>query len=161
MREIKFRGKRVDNGEWAVGNLCEVDGKYAYINSNGKHLVCDPATIGQYLGRDDKNGVEIYEGSLYKQRCYNERPPSKRRKGSPEYVEVVGVVKYGHNGFYVSYGKLPYPYTQTRLADVDGFSLPTSLGFEFQDDIRGYVVGDIYDNPELIKQGVIKVEDGK
>jgi len=67
----KFRGQRVDNKQWVYGNLI-VGSIYGRLlvqieisdSNNFRHYEVDPASVGQYTGRDDRHGFEIYEGMI-------------------------------------------------------------------------------------------------
>ena len=134
-REILFRGKK-SNGRWVYGSLVVSENiKPAIYYEEGKGLVkrldwcyVNPDTIGQYTGLKDKNGKKIFEGDIVKgvshksDSCISELIP----------FDVIGVV-----GYHKEYQTLE---VRTRQA---------SLHIEVA--IKGEVIGNIHDNPELIK----------
>lgn len=86
MREIKFRGKRLDNGKWIYGSLVILNGRCFIFNDECRAEV-DPSTVGQYTGLKDKNGKEIYEGDILTDK-----------------YESIGVVEWQNGGFVVNLG---------------------------------------------------------
>ena len=129
MREIKFRGKRLDNGEWVYGDL-HIRTPFPHIHSEIDYgrVNIDPHTIGQYTGLRDKNGKEIYEGDVITQ--YWGLP--HYRNG--EYYECNarrGQVLFDKSGCFVLL-------SESHLYHLFGVGLTQE------------VQGNIHDNPELL-----------
>lgn len=143
MRTIKFRGKRVDNGEWVYGYLLRMRGVsyiYPYHAHNGETIYeVIPDTVDQFTGLHDKNGKEIYEGDVLR-RIPNEQysdatgiPLDMLREDIGEGGDLV-FVRYDESQARVMYHSL-----------IDRFNSPWLNTKYFT------VIGNIHDNPELLK----------
>ena len=143
MREILFRGKRVDNGKWVYGYLSKYTIKhheelthYPYISFIDKDLGfyvganVIPETVGQYTGLKDKNGVEIYEGDI----CWDS--------------------DWGST-FKVFWCEDSLAWKVAFISDGDTEFLQECVFDNEQKQVANTaeVIGNIHDNPELLKGG--------
>lgn len=122
MRTIKFRGKRIDNGEWVYGSFVSkfkrknnVFVNNLILTEDGEHAFeVDPETVCELTGLTDKSGKEIYEGDI-----------------------VIGA-----NGLTGGPSEVLYKYSVWQPFSY----LSNYNGEQFE------VIGNIHDNPELLKQ---------
>ena len=140
IREVIFRGKRTDCGEWVEGDLlhyesgemaiCKGFSKYGYEATEiiGRYKVI-PKTIGQFTGLTDKNGVRIFEGDIVRY--------AERRLGGED-VSVAFPVTFDEGGFCAH-----HYFLNNWLRN--GLGGNTKL-----EDIE--VIGNIHDNPELLQK---------
>lgn len=134
MREIKVRGKRIDNGNWTYGFyvLREDESPVGETwETYNQHLICtydfqglteyevDIETVGQYTGIEDNNDVEIYEGDIVKNLNHIKS------------LTRVGVIVFSEGSFRVDFLIDESPQV------IDRFDLE--------------VIGNVYDNSELLK----------
>ena len=127
MREILFRGKRKDNGEWVYGNYgfndtFTAENHYIFQNKAWEYFV-DPATVGQFTGLTDKNGKRVFEGDIL------------AMKGMEKLI-IEGVVRYGTFNCTCCHGVYGW--------FVDGGDIREA-------EYMREVIGNIHDNPELLE----------
>ena len=143
MREILFRGKRIDNGEWVYGSfcmdaieqfngLCGVDGFIRlYDKAKGKMQTyeVDRETVGQYTGLKDKNGKRIFEGDIVAQNWYDYDEPRDDSFGKVVFCE-----------YDCSFSVMD--------VNKDGF-MPLGRCDSYHWEVE--VIGNVHDNPELLE----------
>lgn len=169
MREILFRGKRIDNGEWVYGfYFCmHHDDDREHIHHfiiplnvplpkdkpiGEIQVEVDPSTIGQYTGLTD-NGKKIFEGDVLKAIHYfhGSRDEFKKKKIRKAYGKAIEN-KDSYLEEFTYFRNYVVEYSAKKCAWIgrngsDQHELK-SLTNCFH---KGAVLGNIYDNPELLE----------
>ena len=149
MREILFRGQTRKNGEkvematgekvpghWVYGGIFPGTGDYSIIYGGEaekdleRHIVYSE-TVGQYTGLKDKNGKRIFEGDIVAQNWYDYDEPRDDSFGKVVFCE-----------YDCSFSVMD--------VNKDGF-MPLGRCGSYHWEVE--VIGNIHDNPELLKGG--------
>lgn len=139
MRTIKFRGKRVENGQWIYGDLyhagettCICD--WSITPHSVENFAVDPVTVGQFTGLKDKNGNGVYEGDIFKDSDGVLR----------SIFRVPGGLAFEDNPVAFGYDHRAPVYPYSPLAESQNEAWISQCC---------EVIGNIHDNPELLKGG--------
>lgn len=138
MRDILFRGKRKENGEWVFGDLIREPFGYCIqvVTSMGnayrriKYVIAEE-TVGQYTGIKDKNGKMIWEGDIVAQSWYDFDEPSDDAFGEVMYCE----------------GDCSFSILDSNKNEIMTIGQGCAYHWEAE------VIGNIHDNPELLERG--------
>lgn len=151
MRDILFRGKRTDDGEWMLGNLTLWGYGTASINetpAEGSPLYAvDPDSIGEFTGFTDMYGKRIFEGDIVAFYFFDKGTKNTRTM----------LIEWREGGFCMKELFRDY-----RLAK--DFSIIMEKIYTYRGEIKQGVytsnntyfveiIGNIHDNPELMKGG--------
>lgn len=154
-REILFKAKRKDNGEW-------VEGQYVYITNplteDGKpikHLICngtnifndliDPDTLCQFTGLTDKNGKKIWENDILRGHG-NDKDLSKVSFGKFYVIDAETLRRVDE-----VIGWHTEVIETDALSKCEPFCLPMPLTDFYIERSEFEVYGNIFDNPELLE----------
>lgn len=155
MREILFRGKRVDNGEWVYGYYIKATYHWHKKGIHEDWIVCGASqnggwftiqnryaviskTVGQYTGMTDRNGKKIFEGDIVRiSYCFGWDDEQEKDAPEEEYISKV----YSIDGC---------PFC-VDLLHCDGDMSPIAWLDWSYDDAEIEVIGNIHDNPELLE----------
>ena len=134
MREILFRGKRLDIGGWVEGGIYHnsEDNIVFIIKDTGlgyhKFIEVEPETVGQFTGLTDKNGKKIFEGDIVAQNWYDFNEPADDSFGE--------VVFFG----------VDCSFSVLDLNKNEVMSMGRGYSYSYEVE----VIGNIHDNPELL-----------
>lgn len=140
MREIKFRGKRIDNGEWVYGSLDLNDERPAIswlqTNEEGEQepwlAYVKGNTVGQFTGYTDYNNREVYEGDI---------------------IELQSATINNHDFDQIQLSVV-WLGDSVRLHPADRYyHRGACVDLRMTAAKRGKVIGNVHDNPELLKGG--------
>ena len=152
MREILFRGKRTDNGEWIEAAYSPFNLNFFGEREEKPHIIiisddknidglwCEviSETVGQYTGLTDKNGKRIFEGDIVRATIERaERCQSPRIENGVIGYDCIGMI-----------GLILYKDKNGENVWSDFFNELSMSGLI--EDYYFEVIGNIYDNPELI-----------
>lgn len=136
MREILFRGKRVDNGEWILGGYAKCNNRHYILPDIDlirgewvfKNIEVIPETVGQFTGLTDRNGTKIFEGDIVK----------------TKYGRLCRVI------FFESSAHRCWDLVVIGTTDNVKVKAPTSWDLWYSGNLE--VIGNIHDNPELLQE---------
>lgn len=153
MREILFRGKRIDNGEFVCGYVGVFKGTtQIYVpfteeeeKENEGHIfsvigglwhTVHHETIGQFTGLTDSNGKRIFEGDFVRM---------KYAVNGRKRAFIKGVVKYEKGAFFVHFS--------SHGRKTEGLLWGFTSSFHTEDEgLFCEIIGNIHDNPDLLNK---------
>lgn len=150
-REILFRGKRVDNGEWVEGYLFKQWNRtfllWGMTGDVPNMTEVVPETVGQYTGLTDKNGKKIFEGDIVEysdEECYYPE----------EYTEFIGEIVFEKGAFGIGCRE-DLPIDLDYWCNNDNFvslwEIYWNLNCCDHELPMLEVIGNIHDTPELLE----------